>query len=227
MKQNIPYTYRIQCIPTGQYYYGVRYARKCDPTDLWVTYFTSSAEVKKLIKIHGKDNFKYEIRKVFNNNEDAIKWEIRVNSRTIKFSNYLNKTNGHRFSIESSIKGGEKTKGAIWWNNGQWNTKSHKSPGTEWVTGYIRNSTGKQLSPKRIKGVKLHWWNNGEKNILSAESPGHDWQSGMISGKRFWWNNGIEQIMSAEKPGPLWLPGFCQEIKDKLSVSAELRYSDK
>jgi len=38
----IPYTYKLIFKPTGQYYYGVRYAKGCQPSDLWDKYFTSS-----------------------------------------------------------------------------------------------------------------------------------------------------------------------------------------
>lgn len=75
---HIPYTYIIKCIPTQQYYYGVRYAKNCHPDDLWATYFTSSLYVKKLIQEYGKQSFQYEVRKTFTNIHKARKWEERV-----------------------------------------------------------------------------------------------------------------------------------------------------
>jgi hypothetical protein len=73
-----PYTYLIKHIPTDQYYYGVRYAKKCNPNDLWKAYFTSSKRVKNLIEQYGKDSFEYEVRKTFDSIEDAQNWEKRV-----------------------------------------------------------------------------------------------------------------------------------------------------
>lgn len=75
------YTYLIQCIPTRQFYYGVRYSNNCDPSDLWNTYFTSSIYVKQLIKQYGKDSFIYEVRKIFKSKTKARLWEQKVLSR--------------------------------------------------------------------------------------------------------------------------------------------------
>jgi hypothetical protein len=41
----IPYTYVIGWSSLQKYYYGVRYAKNCNPLDLWVSYFTSSKRV--------------------------------------------------------------------------------------------------------------------------------------------------------------------------------------
>lgn len=67
----------IRC-PSGQRYYGVRFAKNCDPSDLWVSYFTSSRHIKKMIVEHGIDAFSFEVRKIFDDKEAAIKWEHRV-----------------------------------------------------------------------------------------------------------------------------------------------------
>lgn len=74
----IPYTYLIKFKPTGQVYYGVRYAKGCVPDDLWKTYFTSSKVVKSLIEEYGIDAFDYEVRKTFENGDSARAWEKRV-----------------------------------------------------------------------------------------------------------------------------------------------------
>lgn len=76
------YTYIVFCIPTNQYYYGVRWGNKISPKeDLWVKYFTSSKLVKQLISKHGKDSFRTSVRKVFSSKEDAISWEETVLKR--------------------------------------------------------------------------------------------------------------------------------------------------
>ncbi len=49
----MPYTYLIKFKPTGQVYYGVKYASRCNPDDLWIIYFTSSKYIKQLIKTYG------------------------------------------------------------------------------------------------------------------------------------------------------------------------------
>lgn len=74
----IPYTYLLKCVPINKFYYGVRYSKSCQPSDFWVSYFTSSETVKKLIKKYGKEAFVFEIRKQFSSVECAKQWENRV-----------------------------------------------------------------------------------------------------------------------------------------------------
>jgi hypothetical protein len=73
------YTYYLYHKPTGKKYYGVRWGNKCSPEqDLWNEYFSSSELVADLIQKHGKESFAAEVRKIFENGEDARIWEDRV-----------------------------------------------------------------------------------------------------------------------------------------------------
>jgi hypothetical protein len=90
----IPYTYLITHIPSNQKYYGVRYAKGCNPSEFWNLYFTSSKYVAKLISETGKDSFVFEIRRTFSDVSAARKWEHKF-LRRIKApvrSDFLNKT---------------------------------------------------------------------------------------------------------------------------------------
>lgn len=108
-----PYTYLLRFLPENKYYYGVRYKQNCHPDDLFVTYFTSSKEIKKLIKIHGKESFSFEIRKIFNDAFSARKWETKVLKRikAAQRDDFLNKTNN--ISIPNEKKRSEETKQKI------------------------------------------------------------------------------------------------------------------
>jgi len=55
------------------YYVGVRYAKDSNPDDFWVSYFTSSKIVHKLIDLYGKDVISNKIVKVYNDRNEAIK----------------------------------------------------------------------------------------------------------------------------------------------------------
>jgi hypothetical protein len=74
----IPFTYLIKCIPTNQFYYGVKYSKNCQPSDLWTSYFTSSKYVRSLIGKYGKDAFEFQIRKTFKSQKKAKIWESKV-----------------------------------------------------------------------------------------------------------------------------------------------------
>lgn len=92
----IPYTYLIVFKPTGQKYYGCRYAINCNPNDLWKTYFTSSKEIKKLRETFGNDAFEFQIRQKFQTSEQAIKWEFKFLTRVnaARSPDWLNNHNG-------------------------------------------------------------------------------------------------------------------------------------
>lgn len=92
MQNRTPYTYLIKHIPSGKVYYGLRHAKGCHPSDLWVTYFTSSKEVKKLIDRDGNHSFEAEVRRIFTTSESAIQWEIKVLRRiqAHRNENFLN-----------------------------------------------------------------------------------------------------------------------------------------
>lgn len=91
----IPFTYCITHIPTNRRYYGCRYAKGCDPSDLGNTYYTSSKHVKQMICDEGVENFTFEIRKIFNDIETCKKHEHTVLRRlnAAKSDNWLNRHN--------------------------------------------------------------------------------------------------------------------------------------
>lgn len=96
---SIPYTYRITHTPTGQHYYGARWAQGCSPEDLWVTYFTSSKHVKALVERDGIDSFRVEVRRVFSSIDECRSWEQRVLIRLNVLNNptWINKNINGRF----------------------------------------------------------------------------------------------------------------------------------
>jgi hypothetical protein len=93
-----PYTYLIGWSEQNLYYYGVRYANNCYPSDLLVTYFTSSKYINKYIKQFGDPDV-VQIRKTFNNKIAAKFWEDKVLRRINAASNlkFINKSNNNSF----------------------------------------------------------------------------------------------------------------------------------
>jgi len=87
-----PYTYLIGWSRLNKYYYGVRFAKGCEPSDLWVTYFTSSKDVKALREREGEPDV-IQIRKTFDDKFDAINWEEKVLRRmnVLREEKWLNK----------------------------------------------------------------------------------------------------------------------------------------
>lgn len=87
------YTYLVGWTTQQKYYYGVRYAKNSNPSDLWKTYFTSSKYVKRFVKEHGDPDI-IQIRKTFENKKKAILWESIVLQRmnVIHRNDFLNRT---------------------------------------------------------------------------------------------------------------------------------------
>ena len=58
------YTYLIGWSKEKKFYYGRRTRVGCDPSDLWVKYFTSSVHVQRFAEIHGSPDV-IQVRKIF------------------------------------------------------------------------------------------------------------------------------------------------------------------
>lgn len=95
MKNTIPYTYLIGWPNLNKWYYGVRYAKHCNPTDLFSTYFTSSSEVFDFIKSYGMPSV-IQVRKIINSPKLAQIYEHKVlrRIRAKQSDKWLNKSNG-------------------------------------------------------------------------------------------------------------------------------------
>ncbi len=137
----MPYTYCIKCLPTNQYYYGVRFTKTSTPDDLWKTYFTSSKHIKTLVREYGKDAFIYEIRRVFDDPAKAREWEHKVLRRLKVRSreDFINQTDNKAFN----------SSGMKWWTNGVKNTRAVECPGEGWRYG--TNKLGTKRSKESVK----------------------------------------------------------------------------
>ncbi len=109
-----PFSYYLYHTPTEQHYYGIKYAKNCNPQMLWSTYFSSSAKVAALIQEYSVDSFIFEIRKIFKTGEDALKWEHKVLRRlnAAHREDWLNRHNGSN-KFRPPLAHSEKTKETI------------------------------------------------------------------------------------------------------------------
>lgn len=71
------YGYLIGWPVQNLWYIGVRYSRGCTPSDLWVSYFTSSKEVKAAREEHGEPSV-VRVLRTFASGEEATVWETRI-----------------------------------------------------------------------------------------------------------------------------------------------------
>ena len=78
----MPYVYLIGWQKYRMYYYGSRYSKHADPSDLWVTYKTSSVYVAKFCEQNGDPDI-IQIRRIFTDDyeiakEKALLWESKI-----------------------------------------------------------------------------------------------------------------------------------------------------
>jgi hypothetical protein len=76
------YTYLIGWKELDKWYYGVRFAKGCNPSEFWKEggYFTSSKYVDKFREHHGDPDI-IEIRNTFESIDKALHWENKVLKR--------------------------------------------------------------------------------------------------------------------------------------------------
>ena len=94
----IPYTYLIGWTKHNKWYYGSETGQLhkiANPKNLWQTYYTSSKYVKAFRQIYGEPDV-IQIRRLFKNREQALKWEATVLKRlnAAKLSKWINRTAG-------------------------------------------------------------------------------------------------------------------------------------
>lgn len=94
-----PYTYLIGWTTYNKWYYGARWAKNCNPSDLWVTYFTSSKYVKGFRELLGEPDI-IQIRKVFKDGESCRVYEQKVLKRVkaVEKETFLNRTDNKGFN---------------------------------------------------------------------------------------------------------------------------------
>lgn len=104
------YTYLIICKPENKVYYGVRYAKKCSPDELGKTYFSSSKHMKKLFEKYNVSDFSFQIRKEFENTNDARNWENKVLKRmkVVQRDDFVNKTDNISICPIAALEGSKK-----------------------------------------------------------------------------------------------------------------------
>lgn len=93
IQEYIPYVYLLKNKTTGLCYLGVRYSKRqiANPSDFWVSYFTSSKLVQKLRETFGDRDFSYRILHKFPNDpEKAILKEAQYFPIIQKKDHYLN-----------------------------------------------------------------------------------------------------------------------------------------
>jgi hypothetical protein len=152
-----PFCYLIGWSKQKMFYYGVRYANKTTPKDLWTKYFTSSKYVADYRKNNGEPDI-IQIRRIFNRAEDAIHWEDKVLRRlkVIYKDNWLNKNYNsagtrHIVNKPKSEAQKEKQRQQI---TGKKHTQATKDKISKGLKAYTRTEEHQKNLSLSLKGIK-------------------------------------------------------------------------
>lgn len=178
---NIPYTYLIGWSKLNKWYYGVRFSKKCHPTDLCKTYFTSSKHVHEYIKIYGIPDI-IQIRKTFDDPKKARLWENKVLRRlnVIHDIKWINKSINLSICPEAALRGA-KNKKPYKLNDPRYETcrKNGLKTGTKNLIQYQSNEKIIEVRKKSIETKKANYDKNrkvyvnaGIKSALTAKEKG-------------------------------------------------------
>jgi len=203
-----PYTYLVGWSKYHRYYYGVRYARGCKPQDLWVTYFTSSRQVKKFREEFGEPDVVL-VRKVFKDRDSARLWEHKVLRRmkVINSEVWLNATDNISFSMETSILASHK---AAEMKKGQPHSDTHRDK----ISKALR---GKKRDPKVFVKVAE---TKRTKKLLDPEYTG-----GPRKGRVF--SEEHRKKLSEAKKGKPGRPQTLEEREKRSTTMKERYHADK
>jgi hypothetical protein len=148
---SIPYTYLIGWSKQNRFYYGVRFAEGCCPSELWETYKTSSKYVKLFAEEYGDPDI-IKIRKTFNDKNKARLWETKVLTKmnAINDVRFINKTDNISISSECSAN--------FDIENGMYGKKHKKE------TIQKMKKSKSEIHKKNMRGKRSHVNQTGENN---------------------------------------------------------------
>jgi hypothetical protein len=165
----IPFTYHIAWSNIDKHYYGVRYAKGCNPNTFWKTYFTSSKLVMEYRQKYGEPDV-IEIRRIFNDVNRAIIWEHKVLRRlnVLNSKKWLNQSIGGKdFGLkEHTLEAKRKLSHA---HKGKILSPEHKAKLSVAKKGRAAHNKGKKHSDK--SKIKMSIVKRGKNHPMYGKTP--------------------------------------------------------
>lgn len=163
-----PFFYIVKHLESGVRYAGIRFAKNCHPSQLGVSYFTSSRLVMKRWK--SGDKFIIEKIRVFDTSEAAAKWEGKFLQR-VKATDSLfwfNRCNGGTSPMASyySSELGKKEKSKLmqeYWGNPENKEKQSKKK----KEFFKNNPEAKRLHSERMR---IYYSDSSNRQAASVKS---------------------------------------------------------
>lgn len=163
------YFYKITNVVNGKFYYGVHNTTNVDDG-----YMGSGFALKKAIIKYGVENFRKEILKFFDNEEDAFAYEKEiVNENLIKDENCYNiQIGGKYFSTQGMVTAKDKD-GNCFWVSQEFYKKNKDILGTNWTNRHhkkeSKEKTRNKMTPKNSKNKRVWINKDGKVKYLLKE----------------------------------------------------------
>lgn len=215
--KTLPYTYFIKWTGQNKWYYGVRYAKGCHPSEFWNKYFTSSTHVKKLLNEFGNPDV-IQIRKTFSSAEKAIVWEKKVleKMKVLKRDDSLNMNIAGSIVIspEMYMNIAQKRKSSrSSYNNWDQSKEKNSMWGNCWITNGIMSKVVKKdtVIPNGWYAGRVIDLSKRKNDAPSSNIKNSIWITNGIKNKRI---NPVEIILSD------WYKGHTVKDKNAIKGSA-------
>jgi hypothetical protein len=214
-----PYFYKIKEKQTGKIYVGCQYGVKSNPSNFWVTYFTSN----KYVKSQPKESFDVVLVK---ERHDAREYEKRYLQKCYRLlgrerfiellinrniaPGILNtpETIAKANSPSKKFKNSLAAKKRI--EQGTHNFLVNKYEHSEEWKAKIRNRMLGENNPSKNPEITKKRITEEFRKKQAEGSKGNK----NVRGKS-WWNNGIERKRNEQSPGEGWIKGYRFETTEK------------
>lgn len=223
---SIPYIYLLFHRSTKMYYVGVQYGKNANPKNFWVSYFTSSKTVHKLIALYGVNDFRYRIVKTFDKSGDAILQEHKWTMRAIHKKHYINAAAGVAVRPDICAMAG-KIGGLTQYHNRQgfhkFSIEEHRAAASKGgKKGAFTQSKWQSEFGKRggVKNKGKFYINNGldERKLNPNEKIPNGWSRGRspkVVKSRRWVNDGLRNYFVLPEKAHTFYPGKLPEDRTK------------
>lgn len=229
MLEPLYYTYIIGWTEHNKFYYGSRTSAKCDPLDLWVTYFTSSKYVKRFRKEFGEPDI-VEIDRIFTDVKTCLLYEEMFHryANVVKDDMWINHAFAHgEFSTANKAvaknKDGDNI-GLVSLNDSRWASGDivHVNLGNknEKISQLRKNkywSTTSNQSRENNRKSALEWHSDPERNKKHRESLKKVQELNILNGNFVGEKNPMFGSDQSGENNPMYGRKHSQETRQKIS----------
>lgn len=207
-----PYFYKIKEKETGRYYVGCQYGTKSNPSNFWVTYFTSNQYIRSQPKesfeivyikdrLDARDYEKRYLQKCYKllgrNRFCSVMINRNIAPGILNTPETIAKANGPGKRSKNSLAAKKRMEQGT--HNFLVNKYEHSE---EWKSKIKNRMLGENNPSKNPEIVKKRITEEYRKKQAEGSKGNKN-----VRGKA-WWNNSVDRKRSTQSPGEGWIKGY-------------------